>query len=93
MVDLAVKMAGVSFKNPILPAASELVFDGPSAKSIVEQGVGGIVTKTFITSPDFRIRRHPYPFPLIDPSLKKREGSSGGGKGWSPFFLKEKRIQ
>lgn len=73
MVDLTVKVAGVAFKNPILPAASELVFDGPSAKRVVAQGVGGVVTKTFTTSPEFRIRIRPYQFPLIhfDPSFKK----------------------
>lgn len=72
-MDLKVKVAGVPFKNPILPAASELVFDGPSAKRMVEQGVGGVVTKTFTTSPEFRIRLRPYQFPLIhfDPAFKK----------------------
>ncbi len=73
MVDLKVEIAGVTFLNPVLPAASELVFDGPSANSMVEQGVGGIVTKTFTTSAEFRIRLHPYQFPLchFDPSFKK----------------------
>ncbi|MBM4340115.1 MAG: hypothetical protein FJ110_11300 [Deltaproteobacteria bacterium] len=76
MVDLKVDVAGVTFKNPVLPAASELVFDGPSAKRIAEVGVGGIVTKTFTTSPEFRIRVRPYQFPLnhFDPAFK-RSGS------------------
>jgi dihydroorotate dehydrogenase/Pyruvate/2-oxoacid:ferredoxin oxidoreductase delta subunit len=75
-VDLKVDVAGVTFKNPVLPAASELVFDGPSAKKVAEAGVGGIVTKTFTTSPEFRIRVRPYQFPLahFDPSFK-RSGS------------------
>lgn len=73
MVDVAVELAGVFFKNPVLSAASELVFDGPSAKRMVKAGVGGIVTKTFTTSPEFRIRLRPYQFPLarFDPALKK----------------------
>jgi len=76
MVDLKVDVAGVTFKNPVLPAASELVFDAPSAKRIVEAGVGGVVTKTFTTSPEFRIRVRPYQFPLnhFDPAFK-RSGS------------------
>lgn len=73
MVDLKIDVAGVIFKNPVLPAASELVFDGPSAKRMAEQEIGGIVTKTFTTSAEFRIRLHPYQFPLIhfDPAFKK----------------------
>jgi len=73
MVDLKVEVAGVTFKSPILPAASELVFDGPSAKRIVKARVGGIVTKTFTTAPEFRIRPRPYQFPLthFDPAFKK----------------------
>ena len=73
MVDVAVELAGVFFKNPVLSAASELVFDGPSAERMVKAGVGGIVTKTFTTSPEFRIRLRPYQFPLarFDPALKK----------------------
>ncbi len=73
MVDLKVEVAGVVFKNPILPAASELVFDGSSAKRVAQAGVGGLVTKTFTTAPEFRIRLRPYQFPLahFDPAFKK----------------------
>lgn len=72
-INLAVKIGGVTFKNPILPAASELVFDQESAMRIANSGVGGIVTKTFTTSPEFRIRPRPYQFPLarFDPAFKK----------------------
>jgi len=72
-VDLTVEVAGVTFKNPVLPSASELVFDKESAKRIIDSGVGGIVTKTFTTSPEFRIRPKPYQFPLarFDPAFKK----------------------
>ena len=71
--DLTVKVAGITFRSPVLPAASELVFDGKSAERVVGTGVGGIVTKTFTTSPEFRIRLRPYQFPLgrIDPALRK----------------------
>jgi len=73
MVNLTVKVAGITFKNPILPAASELVLNGPSAKRVADAGVGGLVTKTFTSSPEFRIRLRPYQFPLshFDPSFRK----------------------
>ena len=72
-LDLIVSVAGVTFRSPVLPAASELVFDGESAERVARTGVGGIVTKTFTTSPEFRIRLRPYQFPLghMDPALKK----------------------
>jgi len=68
-----VKVAGLTFKCPVLSAASELVFDGKSAEKVATSGVGGIVTKTFTSSPEFRIRLRPYQFPLtrFDPALKK----------------------
>jgi len=72
-VDLTVEVAGVTFRNPVLPAASELVFDGATAKRIAESGVGGIVTKTFTSSPEFRVRLRPYQFPLarFDTAFRK----------------------
>ena len=71
--DLSVTVAGLTFRSPVLPAASELVFDGESAERVAATGVGGIVTKTFTSSPEFRIRLRPYQFPLgqIEPALKK----------------------
>lgn len=73
MPDLSVTVAGITFRSPVLPAASELVFDGKSAERLAGTGVGGVVTKTFTTSPEFRIRLRPYQFPLgpVDPALKK----------------------
>jgi len=72
-VNLKVNVAGLTFKSPVLSAASELVFDGRSAEKVANAGVGGIVTKTFTSSPEFRIRLRPYQFPLahFDPALKK----------------------
>jgi dihydropyrimidine dehydrogenase (NAD+) subunit PreA len=73
MVDLSVKVGALTFKNPILPAASELVFDGPSAQRVARAGTGGIVTKTFTSTAEFRIRLRPYQFPLFrfDPAFRK----------------------
>ena len=72
-VNLQVKVAGLTFKSSVLSAASELVFDGNSAERVARSGVGGIVTKTFTSAPEFRIRLRPYQFPLahFDPALKK----------------------
>jgi dihydroorotate dehydrogenase/ferredoxin len=72
-VDVTVKVAGITFRSPVLSAASELVFDGKSAERVANSGVGGIVTKTFTSAPEFRIRLRPYQFPLghFDPALKK----------------------
>ncbi len=72
-LDVKVKVAGLTFRNPVLPAASELVIDGQSTKKIINAGVGGVVTKTFTTDPEFRIRLRPYQFPLnhFDPAFKK----------------------
>ena len=63
-IDLSIDVAGIRFPNPVLPAASELVFDGASARQAAETGVGGLVTKTFTTNPAFKIRPRPYQFPL-----------------------------
>jgi len=72
-MDLSTQVAGIRFKNPILPGASELVFDGESAKRVAEAGVGGIVTKTFTSPPEYRIRFRPYQFPLarFNPALRR----------------------
>ena len=72
-MDLSVQVAGVRFKNPILPGASELVFNGESARKIAEAGVGGIVTKTFTSPSEYRIRLRPYQFPLgrLNSTLKE----------------------
>jgi dihydropyrimidine dehydrogenase (NAD+) subunit PreA len=63
-MDLSIQIAGVRFKNPILPGASELVFSRESARKVAEAGAGGIVTKTFTSPPEYRIRLRPYQFPL-----------------------------
>jgi dihydroorotate dehydrogenase subfamily 1 len=63
-MDLKTQVLGVRFKNPILPGASELVFDGESANRVAEAGVGGLVTKTFTSPAEYRVRLRPYQFPL-----------------------------
>ena len=46
MVDLTVEIAGLKFRNPVLPAAGPPVRDGERIRRCVEGGAGGIVTKT-----------------------------------------------
>jgi len=69
--DLSVTVAGLTFRSPVRPRL-ELVLT-ESQRSECRPGVGGIVTKTFTSSPEFRIRLRPYQFPLgqIEAALKK----------------------
>ncbi|MEW6231983.1 MAG: diguanylate cyclase [Chloroflexota bacterium] len=49
MADLTVKICGLEFKNPVLPAAGPPVRDGRAAVACAQGGAGGIVTKTVST--------------------------------------------
>ncbi|MDI6783199.1 MAG: 4Fe-4S binding protein [bacterium] len=51
MPNLTVAIAGITFKNPVLPAAGPIVRDGQSIIRVAASGAGGIVTKTISTSP------------------------------------------
>ena len=63
-VDLSVELAGIEFKSPIIVASSECGSNVSMLKQLTDKKIGGIVTKTFTSSPDFRIRVRPYQFPL-----------------------------
>ena len=62
--DLSVEMAGLRFKSPILVASSECGSNVSILRHLTDKKIGGIVTKTFTSAPDFRIRVRPYQFPL-----------------------------
>jgi dihydroorotate dehydrogenase/ferredoxin len=62
--DLSVEMAGLRFKSPILVASSECGSNLAMLRHLTDRKIGGIVTKTFTSAPDFRIRVRPYQFPL-----------------------------
>ncbi len=62
--DLAVEMAGLRFKSPILVASSECGSNLSMLKHLTDRNIGGIVTKTFTSPPEFRVRVRPYQFPL-----------------------------
>jgi dihydropyrimidine dehydrogenase (NAD+) subunit PreA len=46
-IDLSVKMGSIRFRNPILPGSSEIAFDPKSVKKCLDNGCGGIVTKSY----------------------------------------------
>ncbi len=48
-MDLSTEIAGIRFKNPLLPAAGPLTGDDTKMKYIASLGVGGMVTKTIST--------------------------------------------
>ena len=62
--DLSVEMAGLRFKSPIVVASSECGSSVSMLQQLTDRKIGGIVTKTFTSPPDFRIRVRPYQFPL-----------------------------
>ena len=47
MADLAVKLNGIEFRNPILPAAGPNVRDARMMLASLQGGAGGVVAKTF----------------------------------------------
>ena len=63
-LNTSVQMAGVAFKTPILVSSSEWASSPPLLEQLIQKPIGGIVTKTFTTRPEHRIRVRPYQFPL-----------------------------
>ncbi len=63
-MDLTVRLAGVRFQSPILVASSECGADLSFVKRLCQRPVAGIVTKTFTSRPEHKIRVRPYQFPL-----------------------------
>jgi len=63
-VHTSVKVAGLTFRSPILVSSSEFAFGPSQCKSLLHSPIGGIITKTFTTDPKNRIRLRPYQFPL-----------------------------
>jgi len=63
-VNLTTEVCGVSFKNPIVPAAGDIVSTISSCHRIVEAGVGAIFTKTYTSLEAPRTRPHPNTYAL-----------------------------
>jgi NAD-dependent dihydropyrimidine dehydrogenase PreA subunit len=63
-VDLSIRLAGLTFKSPIVVSSSECAANLSLIVNLVDKNIGAIVTKTYTSPPDFRIRVRPYQFPL-----------------------------
>jgi len=55
MADLAIDFAGVPFKNPILLSSAEPTFNFEAMKKGIDQGIGGVVAKSFTDAESLRI--------------------------------------
>ncbi|MFZ0451184.1 MAG: 4Fe-4S binding protein [Desulfatiglandaceae bacterium] len=73
-LDTAIEVAGLRFKSPVLVSSSEYTSQLSLIKDLAQRNIGGMVTKTFTTSPRHRIRVRPYQFPLRTFGKGYREG-------------------
>jgi dihydroorotate dehydrogenase/ferredoxin len=73
-LDTGIEVAGIRFKSPVLVSSSECVSQLSLVKALAKRNIGGLVTKTFTTSPGHRIRVRPYQFPLRAFGKGYREG-------------------
>ena len=64
MKDMSVLIAGVRFKTPLVVSSSECGSDLAFVEKLSRTPLGGLVTKTFTSKPEHRIRVRPYQFPL-----------------------------
>ncbi|UCG06045.1 MAG: 4Fe-4S binding protein [Desulfobacterales bacterium] len=72
--DTSVGIAGLKFKNPIVVASSECAANFRLLKNWTNRKIGAIVTKTFTSPAEFRIRVRPYQFPLNKFGKAYRQG-------------------
>ncbi|WP_457551097.1 4Fe-4S dicluster domain-containing protein [Desulfobacula sp.] len=63
-LELSTQLLGLEFKSPILISSSECTANISLLKKLINKNIGGIVTKTYTSSPENRIRVRPYQFPL-----------------------------
>ena len=59
-IDLSVRWRGITFPNPVIVGASEIADNAWSVRKCLENGVGGIVTKTYTYEPQMATRPKPY---------------------------------
>ena len=64
MADTRVTMCGLEFKNPILSAADDFGSTARMARRVVEQGIGGLVSKTVHRIPGMGQWPRPWHFPI-----------------------------
>lgn len=62
--DLSNQILGLTFKSPILVSSSETTSDSELIRHLIQAHVGGIISKTYTSTSEYRIRVRPYQFPL-----------------------------
>ena len=50
-VDLSIRLAGLTFKSPIVVASSECAANLSQVQNLVDKNIGAIVTKTYTSPP------------------------------------------
>lgn len=75
-MDTNVKGAGIRFKSPILVASTECGADVEFVERLSKKPVGAIVTKTFTSKPEHKVRVRPYHFPLKHMGRGYKSGDS-----------------
>jgi len=65
-IDLTTKLGPLTLKNPILPGSSEIVMDDEGVEKCIKQGIGGIVTKSYVDDipPTMKTTPRPWAFYL-----------------------------
>ena len=92
-IDLSVQVCGVTFRNPIIPGASDIILTERGIMKCIEQGIGGILSKSF-TSAEPRTRARPYHFhyKVFGKGFENNWISRGGAHVLSPEEAVEKLI-
>ena len=75
-LDLSVEIAGFKSKSPVLVSSSECTSEPSLLEKLIQKNIGGIVTKTFTSPSEYRVRVRPYQFPLNVFGSAYREGRS-----------------
>lgn len=76
---LETKLCGITLKNPLLPGSGPLTGNYEKMHYFVEQGIGGIVTKTIA----------PTPAEVIRPCIIGKRGMIMNCESWSEYSLKQ----
>ncbi len=92
-IDLSVKAGGLTFRNPIIPGSSDIVLDERGVVKCIKQGIGGIVTKSFTSTP-LRTRARPWHFNyrVFGKGLESNWISRGGAHPMSAEQAAEKLV-
>jgi dihydroorotate dehydrogenase (fumarate)/dihydropyrimidine dehydrogenase (NAD+) subunit PreA len=72
MADLSVKFAGVHFKNPVLLASAEPTFNYEAMKKGIDQGIGGLVAKSYANAELLRAMYKKPEMALVDEGQHER---------------------